>query len=334
MRLFICLLLAASFAAAEPLRMNHVQVVGTHNSYHLRPDEPYFSSLLQFEPRAAAWDYDHLPLDQQLSNGVRNLELDIFYHPLEEGGPSRFRVYHVPRLDPNSLCETVGACFRTVKQWSDANPNHVPISILLELKEGFRELLTPPATRTIENEDLQRLDEIVTGIFGDSLLTPDDVRGDAATLEQAITTRGWPLLDAVRGKVMVVMHETGRLRDAYVEGHPSARGRPMFVQGVPGRPEAAFLIMNNPHDERIPELVRQGYIIRTRADSELREARDNDTGRREAAKASGAHVVTTDFPPGQAHEDTGYVVQFDDAGRAQRCNPVTAPPGCADEQVE
>jgi len=46
------------------------------------------------------------------------------------------------------------------------------------------------------------------------------------------------------------------------------------------------------------------------------------------------NVAATDFPPGQAHEDTGYVVQFDDTGRAQRCNPVTAPPGCADEQVE
>ena len=46
----------------DTLRMNHLQGLGTHNSYHLQPDVDILP-----------WRYSHLPLDEQLGEqGVRN----------------------------------------------------------------------------------------------------------------------------------------------------------------------------------------------------------------------------------------------------------------------
>ena len=44
------------------------------------------------------------------------------------------------------------------------------------------------------------------------------------------------------------------------------------------------------------------------------------------ALASGGHIVTTDFPSGEAYPKTGYVVQFPGNAPA-RWNPVNAPKG-------
>ena len=55
------------------------------------------------------------------------------------------------------------------------------------------------------------------------------------------------------------------------------------------------------------------------------------TTRREAALASGAHFVTTDFPgPVDAHD---YVLEIP-GGTPSRCNPVTASSDCAATALE
>jgi hypothetical protein len=46
---------------------------------------------------------------------------------------------------------------------------------------------------------------------------------------------------------------------------------------------------------RISSDVAQGFIVKTRADEDTREARDGNTARREAAFSSGAQFVVTDF---------------------------------------
>ena len=48
--------------------------------------------------------------------------------------------------------------------------------------------------------------------------------------------------------------------------------------------------------ERIAALVRDGYIVRTRADADTFEARTNSTERRDRALGSGAQYVSTDYP--------------------------------------
>jgi hypothetical protein len=210
-------------------------------------------------------------------------------------------------------------CLNTVRAWSLANPGHVPISFLLEGK--VEALLLDPSVFPLDSAAFDRLDAEILSVFPRaSLVTPDDVRGDYPTLEAAVLERGWPLLDDVRGKVMFVLHESGRERDLYTEARPSLEGRPMFVRSEPGRPDAATLVVDTPRVDRIQELTRAGYWVRTRADSGIRPAPE----RLEQALASGAHVISTDFPPGEACEDTGYVAAFPD-GAPARLNSVHYP---------
>jgi len=60
--------------------------------------------------------------------------------------------------------------------------------------------------------------------------------------------------------------------------------------------------------------------VRTRADADTEEARSGDTTRRDAALASGAHFVSTDYPVPDPRF-TDYRVGIPGEGVA-RCNPV------------
>src|SRR5689334_15762963 len=67
------------------LRLNQIQVIGTHNSYHLRAPESLRTLLKSKAPEEAnGLDYEHPPLSQQLDNGIRQVELDCFADP--DGG--------------------------------------------------------------------------------------------------------------------------------------------------------------------------------------------------------------------------------------------------------
>lgn len=306
--------LAVPAAMPEPLRMNQIQVIGTHNSYHVRPEG--LEMIKVFTPEAEAWDYTHPPLDVQLDRGVRNFELDLYH--AETG----FEVYHVPVVDAETTCLQLEECLRTIRDWSDANPHHVPITIHYEFKVREAALANPP-TLPLDAAMFERLDAVTLEIMGDKLITPDEVRGEYATLREAITEGGWPLLDDVRGRVLILLHNPGELRDIYTANHPTLEGRPLFVRSEPDRPDAATLVRDNPRDPAIPDLVRQGFWVRTRVDSGLRQSQE----RYDAAFASGAHVLTTDFPPGSQDEETGYVVTFED-GAPARCNPVNFEGDC------
>jgi hypothetical protein len=137
-----------------------------------------------------------------------------------------------------------------------------------------------------------------------------------------------------RGKVLFALDNGGSKRDSYVAGHPALAGRVLFTDSPPGAPEAAFVKLNDPLADGplITDLVRAGYIVRTRADADTMEARTGDTTRREAALASGAQFVSTDYrelgPFG-----TDYMVELP-GGLAARCNPVSASLGCLATALE
>jgi hypothetical protein len=72
--------------SANDIRINQLQYLGTHNSYHVRIRQDLFDLLLSFIPDIApTLDYSHLPLRQQFEEqGIRQIELDVFDDP--EGG--------------------------------------------------------------------------------------------------------------------------------------------------------------------------------------------------------------------------------------------------------
>lgn len=93
-----------------------------------------------------------------------------------------------------------------------------------------------------------------------------------------------------------------------------------------------MVFKGNPADG-VRDLVTAGYLVRTRADANTDEARAGDTTRREAAFASGAHFVATDYEVADPEINPDYVVKVP-SGTPARCNPVTAPSGCRSRDVE
>jgi hypothetical protein len=285
--------------------------VGTHNSYHLRTDGV----------DRPEWDYEHRPLDEQLGVvGVRQFELDIWY---VDGA---FQVYHVPVLDQASSCPLLVECLDDMKRWSDRNPGHQPLLTLLEVKDPLDDDGPGDYFDVLEAELLSVWPR-------ERLVTPDDVTGGQGELRDVLAADGWPTLGTMRGKALFVLHDGGDWRDAYTDGLTTSAGRLLFpdAQGDPTLPVAAVHTMNDPADPRIAEVVALGHLVRTRADSDGNQARDGDTSSREAALASGAHFVSTDFP--EPAPETGYLVTIP-GGTPSACNPVHAPEACGPEDIE
>jgi len=116
-----------------------------------------------------------------------------------------------------------------------------------------------------------------------------------------------------KGKFIFILDDSGRKRDLYLQGHSSLKERALFVNADPGTPEAAILIRNNPVDTDIIRLVKQGYIVRTRAEAGTKEARFNDYSRFGAAYKSGAWIITTDYYQKSSLFHSPYQVFFKDA---------------------
>jgi hypothetical protein len=360
--LAITLSLAPAAAARSPLdiRLNEVQVIGSHNSYHIQPVPDLIEVYLLFDPTAIYLEYTHRPLEEQFALlGIRQIELDIYADPagglhaeplsleflagqvvhLPELDPPGMKVIHIADIDVVSTCPTLVACLQVVKAWSDANPAHLPLMILIEAKDDPPPDL-PPIFDFVQPvpfgpAELDAIDAEIRSVFSeDDLLTPDDVRGGRPTLEEAVRRDGWPTLREARGKVLFALDNGGSKRADYIAGHPSLTGRVLFTDSAPGTPEAAFAKLNDPSADGplITDLVRAGYIVRTRADADTIEARSGDTTRRDAALASGAQFVSTDYrelgPFG-----TDYMVELP-GGLVARCNPVSAPRGCLDTALE
>ena len=344
----------------EDVRMNQIQVIGTHNSYHSGFAPSAAKLWQQKNPKVfAGLDYRHPSLTTQLDAGVRQIEIDIFAdtkgglyaHPYGEtliaqaGLPADppfdpqhlmekpgFKVMHVQDVDYRSACEPFTACLAEVRAWSKAHPNHLPLFILVETKQGALHVQFPtvspePFTPAI----FDGLDREITSVFpAGEMITPDDVRGSYATLNQAVRADRWPTLQQARGKVVFLMDQK-TMGPLYLEGHPSLKGRILFTNADPGTADAAFIEQNDDPAEAIEALVRQGYLIRTRADSDTKEARTNNTVRRDAVLASGAQIISTDYPASE-QAASGYKVELP-GNAVARCNQVLRPKTCVDAEL-
>jgi hypothetical protein len=341
------------------VRLNEIQVLGTHNSYHIAPEPKILAVLGE---RARDIEYTHKPLLEQLSRqGIRKFELDVFADPeggrfakpwalqriegLDPVGPelaqSGFKVIHTQDVDFRTTCSTLKACVTTIGDWSRSNPWHVPIMVMIEAKDApiqDRGAIRFVQPLRIGAAEFRALDAEIRSVFSeDHMLTPDDVRGKHATLWQAIESDGWPTLKSSRGKVLFALDNTDEHIADYLGGSAALEGRVLFVSSEPGQPSAGFLKLNEAlgaEGQHIPKRVLDGFLVRTRADIPTAEARSGSTIRRDSAFRSGAHYVSTDYPDVSPF-GSGYRARLPGAERlAARCNPVNAPSGCRDEWLE
>lgn len=318
------------------LRLNHVQARGTHNSYHRDPGTAFGDQV--------GWDYSHKTLARQLEEqDVRQLELDVHWNWARQ----EFEVYHAWFGDDRSTCELLTDCLAEVRWWSDRRPDHHPIVILIEPKDGGppKNAGLPedadPFTHPIGEDEYQLLDRILLDAFAEStapgddrVLTPAEVTVQGKTLRQSILDHGWPLLDDLRGHVLYVVDgrasregerpTTYQHAYDYSGGWTTLEGRAAFVQAEPEQAVAAFVSrdgerLHGEEDrwERISRVVEQGFLVRDLG---------GDHAFYERSKAAGSHFISTDHP--------GDLELSPHPGAPSRCNPVTAPRGCTDPRLE
>lgn len=349
----------------DDLKLNEIQVIGTHNSFHEAAPPEEYALLEALNPeQAIERTYTHQGIGTQLdTERIRQIELDVFVdsqgglysepalrtqaglEPLTDSVPEMdepgTKVLHEQDVDYHSVCPTLMGCLEEVEAFSDANPEHVPIAINVQFKDGPLIFDVPeqakPELWTAEAMDA--LDAEIRSVFDpEDLVVPDDVRGDRATLEEAVLAGEWPTLGESRGKVMFLMINGDPYRSRYLEGHPNLEDRVLFTNAEPGQPDASYVGLDDPvvDGAEIDDLVAKGYVVRTRADTPNGEAKSGDTTRLDAALASGAQWISTDYPgPDGAEEQYGtdYVAQLP-GFLAARCNPVTAPDDCEDGRIE
>ncbi|WP_226794388.1 phosphatidylinositol-specific phospholipase C1-like protein [Altererythrobacter sp. CC-YST694] len=341
------------------LRLNDIVAVGTHNSYKVELPEQILAMLRASAPESAEeLDYRHRPLMEQLDAGARQLEIDVYNDPqggrfiapaglraagipvdaarlaaLAEPG---FKVMHVQDIDVLSSCVSWRVCLGIVRSWSLARPDHAPILIMVNAKTDRAALPGGVDALPFDTAAFDALDQDVRDVFPpEALITPDDVQGSYPTLREAVLNNGWPSLGTARGRVMFALDEAAAKVAIYRGNRRSLEGRVFFVNTDEASPAAAYLTLNDPilEGDRIRKAVAAGFIVRTRADAGTHEARAGDFRRRDAALASGAQFISTDYLWLDPRLHNDYRVRLP-GNAAALCNPLRTASRCAGVAVE
>jgi hypothetical protein len=340
------------------LRMNDIVTVGTHNSYKQSLSAAELALIASRNPKAAdSIDYGHRPLTQQLDAGVRQLEIDVYHDPaggrfasplgpslsgqrLDEGflasmAQPGLKVFHIPDIDPHSLCQPFTACLAEIRRWSDAHPDHVPLMIMINAKQDASPLPGGTGALPFDEAAFDNFDREVRSVLPpEKLITPDDVQGQYPTLRDAVLAGNWPTLAQARGKIWFALDEAPAVVATYRGKRRSLEGRVMFINTDEKSPAAAYMTLNEPQKDadRIRAAVSAGFIVRTRADANTVEARTNNTAPRDAAISGGAQYISTDYIwPDKRFGD--YQVRLPGAAIAL-CNPVRVPGACGGMALE
>ncbi|MEM0938705.1 MAG: Ca2+-dependent phosphoinositide-specific phospholipase C [Bacteroidota bacterium] len=227
----------------DQVRLNHIQVIGSHNSYKMAIEKPLMDLLIREDSSAIGLDYAHFTLTEQLDFGIRGLELDVLYDPHDGAFQtpkgmdilyslgitalpydtmslkiSGLKVFHIPDIDFRSHYLTFKGCLGEVQEWSQAHPDHIPVIITINPKNFGIE--KPGFTKVIlfDAQILDSLDKEISEVFHmDYLITLGFVKQDHKNLRQAIIEKGWPALDDVRGRILLVLDAGERVTEEYLK---------------------------------------------------------------------------------------------------------------------
>jgi len=170
--------------AAAP-KFSDATTIGTHNAYE-KDKYTYFANALD--------------------SGTSLLELDVYTDSLSR----RWRVSHSNPLGNDNNCEyadspdelysknrnqDLGSCLDNIAAWHQLHPDHRPIILKVEMKNGF-------------NNDVSlgpdEFDSLVASKLGSIVYKPSDLLGSSyVTLDAAAQANAWPSRDDLTGKVVL-----------------------------------------------------------------------------------------------------------------------------------
>lgn len=307
--------------ATTPLKLNHIQILGSHNSYKRAIDPEVLAFIHSKDAKLAqALNYSHPDLFTQLDMGLRQLEIDIlkddlgghFSDPLGEKIAKKvllsqqekqdlakpgFKVMHRPDIDFMSHCVLFTRCLNQLSAWSAQNPNHLPIFVLMNIKESENRIVKGQKPHRFTPQDFRKLDQLLVSSFKHKLYTPDKLRGQFSSLPQAVKSKGWPELSEMRGQFIFLLDASAELLTRYRGDNKNLSGLSLFASFTEDDPGAALFVVNDPvkQFDKIQRLVKAGFIVRTRSDASTKDALEQNYKRVEAAIKSGAQIISTDY---------------------------------------
>lgn len=300
-------------AYADGVKFNEVAYIATHNSYQLESVSAYQKIYRDIETVSFGLFNGDAPLycsdtlTEQFNIGVRSIELDI--ETVVDGDSVSFVCSHSPLLDMTSSCYDFSLALEEIKMWSDANPDHLPITIIIEPKEIF---IPDDGMKFLNIEYLNKFDELLRDVLGDKLITPAEMMGEHVSLKEMREADDWMTLEDAAGGVAVLLHDT-IVTDKYIEQDETIKTQAMFPMlryKDRDKSYASFLIANEPEEvaEYSHELVyEKNIIVRTMVDT---FGSYNEEDRRGALE-SGVQILSTDYPPKTDMTGVDYYVDFE-----------------------
>jgi hypothetical protein len=246
----------------ENLHINDLLSIGTHNSYKSAIPDAEMAQLRTRSSKAAiVLDYSHRPLNEELDDGARQLELDVYYDPqggrfadpavrarsastwtlrwLQSFAKPGFKVMHIPDFDFRSTCVRfvlVSAYDQGVERC--ASRSHSDL-ILINAKDDNPLGSGGAAVLKFDAAAFDALDAEIASVFSDKqLITPDQVQGKYKTLREAVRAGGWPKLGEARGRIFFALDEAPAKVAIYRGERRSLEGRRMFVNTDEDSPAA------------------------------------------------------------------------------------------------
>jgi len=272
----------------DGLRLNQIRYLATHNSYHHQAGPLQLAVLELVEPgEAEKLKYSHLDFYRQLDIGVRSFEFDLRYY--RNGNVENI---HVPLVDNRGHSPSFRLSLEEMRFWSERHPLHVPVIVIMQTKDDW--MFIDPGLKKWSPEALLEVDRLIAEIMGSRIITPSELTGDAASVRDAVIDEGWPELSESRGKFFFVFHESES--DVFNSEYFEHEDRVSFFMDTADSPEASFILRNEADAEDITGLIKQGFIVRTRADADCLRSEN----KKQTAIVSGAQIVSTDYPKGYA----------------------------------
>lgn len=300
-------------AYSDGVKFNEVAYIATHNSYQLESVPSYQKVYRDLETVTFGLVNGDAPLycsdtlTEQFNVGIRSIELDV--ETVVNDGKIRFVCSHSPLIDMTSSCYNFEFALEEIRMWSDANPRHLPISIIIEPKEFF---LLEKGMRFINLEYVNEIDKILQKMFGDKLITPAEMMGDYDSLKDMREADGWMKLEDCAGRIAVFFHDTDGVTGKYIKQDESIKTQAMFPMlryKDRDKSYASVLIVNKPDDieKHSAELIyEKNHIVRTRVDT---YGNYNEEDRRKTLE-SGAQILSTDYPKKADMTNVDYYVDF------------------------
>lgn len=298
-------------AIEDGVKLNEIAVLGTHNSYQrLATKETRFAmnliDTITFKKFGLnTFDFEMDTLTEQLEMGVRNVEIDI--ETLDKDDKIEIKVTHNSLIDNASSAYDFTKALQEIKMWSDNNPEHIPVIIIVEPKSFVIEI---NGMKKFSLEYAQELDKIVADTLGDSLLTPEDMLRDYSSFKEMRENDDWISLKEARGKILVLLHDCD-VTESYIALDETIRTQKMFpMLRYDDRNESytSFILENDAfraNDRKSENIDESNLIVRTRADV-YPEYSDE---RYEVIETCGSQIITTDFPE-RAVGNEGNVFSF------------------------